>query len=121
MRKLLVAGLAALCVAQASAAEAKLTKERACPRAECMSDWTPFALTVFGPVGLPWGDWNVKGLQIGIVNSTYEFSGLQIGGINVTDRYYKFTLNLKDLRSGEIVWTDEQEIRKEQTSNTFGF
>ncbi|MGN0833192.1 MAG: penicillin-binding protein activator LpoB [Kiritimatiellia bacterium] len=39
----------------------------------------------------------------------------------VTDRYYKFTLNLKDLRSGEIVWTDEQEIRKEQTSSAFGF
>ncbi len=32
----------------------------------------------------------------------------------VTDRYFKFTLNLKDLSSGEIVWTDEQEIRKEQ-------
>ncbi|MBQ9432523.1 MAG: penicillin-binding protein activator LpoB [Kiritimatiellae bacterium] len=33
----------------------------------------------------------------------------------VTDHYYKFTMILKDLRSGEIVWTDEQEIRK--TSN----
>ncbi len=32
----------------------------------------------------------------------------------VTDRYFKFTLNLKDLSSGEIIWTDEQEIRKEQ-------
>lgn len=30
----------------------------------------------------------------------------------VTDHYYKFTMILKDLRSGEIVWTDEQEIRK---------
>jgi len=30
----------------------------------------------------------------------------------ITDRYYKFTMILKDLRSGEIVWTDEQEIRK---------
>ena len=29
-----------------------------------------------------------------------------------TDRYYKFTMILKDLRTGEIVWTDEQEIRK---------
>ena len=42
----------------------------------------------------------------------------QVGG--VTDRYYKFTLNLKDLRSGEIIWSDEQEIRKEQTRSTFG-
>jgi uncharacterized protein (TIGR02722 family) len=38
----------------------------------------------------------------------------------VTDRYYKFTLNLKDLRSGEIVWSDEQEIRKRQTTSAFG-
>lgn len=30
----------------------------------------------------------------------------------VTDHYYKITMILKDLRSGEIVWTDEQEIRK---------
>ncbi len=43
----------------------------------------------------------------------------QVGG--VTDRYYKFTLNLKDLRTGEIIWSDEQEIRKEQTKSTMGF
>ena len=42
----------------------------------------------------------------------------QVNG--VTDRYYKFTLNLKDLRTGEIVWTDEQEIRKQQERSTFG-
>lgn len=41
----------------------------------------------------------------------------QVNG--VTDRYYKFTLNLKDLRSGEIVWTDEQEIRKESEKTLF--
>ena len=40
---------------------------------------------------------------------------------DITDRYYKFTLNLKDLRSGEIIWTDEQEIRKEQVKNLMGF
>ena len=39
----------------------------------------------------------------------------------VTDRYYKFTLNLKDLKSGELVWSDEQEIRKEQTKSVMGF
>jgi len=38
-----------------------------------------------------------------------------------TDRYYVFSLNLKDLRTGEIVWTDEQEIRKEETRNVMGF
>ena len=38
-----------------------------------------------------------------------------------TDRYYKFNLNLKDIRTGEIIWTDEQEIRKEQVRNVMGF
>ena len=37
-----------------------------------------------------------------------------------TDRYYKFNLNLKDLRTGEIIWTDEQEIRKDQKRRVFG-
>jgi len=40
---------------------------------------------------------------------------------DVTDRYYKLTLNLKDLKTGEIVWTDEQELRKEQVRNVMGF
>ena len=38
----------------------------------------------------------------------------------VTDRYFKFTMNLKDLRSGELVWSDEQEIRKQQERAVFG-
>lgn len=42
----------------------------------------------------------------------------QVNGI--TDRYYKFTLNLKDIKSGELIWSDEQEIRKEQTQSSFG-
>ena len=37
-----------------------------------------------------------------------------------TDRYYKFNLNLKDIRTGEIIWTDEQEIRKDQKRRIFG-
>jgi PBP1b-binding outer membrane lipoprotein LpoB len=32
-----------------------------------------------------------------------------------TDQYYKFSMILKDLKSGEIVWADEQEIRKAST------
>ena len=40
---------------------------------------------------------------------------------DVTDRYYKFNLNLKDIKSGEIVWTDEQEVRKEQVKALIGF
>ena len=34
----------------------------------------------------------------------------QAGG--TTDHYYKFSMTLKDLSSGEIVWANEQEIRK---------
>lgn len=36
-----------------------------------------------------------------------------------TDHYYKFNMILKDLRSGEIVWSDEQEIRKVSIRPTF--
>ena len=42
----------------------------------------------------------------------------KVGG--VTDRYYKFTLNMKDIASGEIAWTDEQELRKQQTRALLG-
>ena len=37
-----------------------------------------------------------------------------------TDRYFKFNLNLKDLRTGEIIGTDEKEIRKDQKRRVFG-
>ena len=36
-----------------------------------------------------------------------------------TDRYYKFSMTLKDLRSGEIVWADEKEIRKVSNRSVF--
>ena len=37
-----------------------------------------------------------------------------------TDQYYKFSMILKDLKTGEIVWADEKEIRKEKTRPVFG-
>ncbi len=37
------------------------------------------------------------------------------------DQYYKFSMTLKDLRSGELVWADEQEIRKESVKPRLGF
>jgi uncharacterized protein (TIGR02722 family) len=43
----------------------------------------------------------------------------QVG--RTTDQYYKFSMVLKDLRSGELVWADEQEIRKESTRPRMGF
>lgn len=42
----------------------------------------------------------------------------QING--VTDRYYKFTLNVKDLATGEIAWSDEKEIRKIEKKAVLG-
>ncbi len=37
----------------------------------------------------------------------------------VTDQYYKFSMILKDLRTGELVWADEKEIRKESIKSRF--
>lgn len=37
-----------------------------------------------------------------------------------TDVYYKFTLNLVDVQTGIIEWTDEKEIRKEARRPIFG-
>jgi len=37
------------------------------------------------------------------------------------DQYYKFSMTLKDLRSGEIIWADEKEIRKESVQPVLGF
>ena len=36
------------------------------------------------------------------------------------DQYYKFSMILKDLKTGEIVWADEKEIRKASTRPVFG-
>ena len=43
----------------------------------------------------------------------------QVG--RTVDQYYKFSMVLKDLRSGELVWADEQEIRKESVKPRVGF
>lgn len=43
----------------------------------------------------------------------------QVG--RTVDQYYKFSMTLKDLRSGEIVWADEREIRKESVRPRIGF
>jgi uncharacterized protein (TIGR02722 family) len=37
------------------------------------------------------------------------------------DQYYKFSMILKDLRTGELVWSDEREIRKESVKPVMGF
>lgn len=37
------------------------------------------------------------------------------------DQYYKFSMILKDLRTGELVWADEKEIRKASTRPAIGW
>ncbi|MCU0856875.1 MAG: penicillin-binding protein activator LpoB [Pontiellaceae bacterium] len=44
---------------------------------------------------------------------TGSLSEIKIVEGRKTDQYYKFSMILKDLKTGELVWTDEQEIRKE--------
>jgi len=39
---------------------------------------------------------------------------------NVKDVYYKFTMNLKNLQTGILEWSDEKEIRKVGKRSTFG-
>ncbi|HET8707979.1 MAG TPA: penicillin-binding protein activator LpoB [Pseudomonadales bacterium] len=36
------------------------------------------------------------------------------------DVYYKFTLQMMDLKSGTLVWKDEKEIRKQMSRSMFG-
>ena len=103
MKKLVVALAAAVLSASAFATEATLSAERSSAREGLLRDWTPFALTVAGPVGLPWGSWNVRGLQVGIWNDVYEFSGLQIGGINVADRAYGIQIGFINIIAGDDI------------------
>jgi len=78
----------------AFAKEATLVTEKPAYCTGCMKEWTPFALTLAGPVGLPWGAWNVYGCQIGLWNSVYEFSGLQLGVVNIASRAYGVQIGL---------------------------
>jgi len=103
MKKLILVACAVMLAFGAGAAEAKLVNERCPARGDCMTSWTPFALTLAGPVGLPWGDWNVKGLQIGVWNDVYEFSGLQIGVVNVADRAYGVQIGVVNVIAGEDI------------------
>ena len=57
------------------------------PASGCMSAYTPFKLTLVGPVALPWGSWDVYGLEIGVWNATDVMKGLQVGAVNVTDAF----------------------------------
>lgn len=69
------------------AEQATLTTVHPGPASGCMSAYTPFKLTLVGPVALPWGSWDVYGLEIGVWNATDVMKGLQVGAVNVTDAF----------------------------------
>ena len=51
---------------------------------------------------------------------TANFSEIRQQAGNTTDVYYKFTMSLKNLKTGILEWSDEKEIRKVFTRGTFG-
>ena len=85
MRRCLLAVAFALVASASFAKEANLTVVRSEPSG-CMSDWTPFRISLAGPVALPWGNWNVIGLDVGIWNDSEEMDGLEIGVVNTVYR-----------------------------------
>jgi penicillin-binding protein activator len=51
---------------------------------------------------------------------TANFSEIRQRAGSVTDVYYKFTMNLKNLKTGILEWSDEKEIRKTHNRSMFG-
>lgn len=51
---------------------------------------------------------------------TANFSEIRQRQGNVIDTYYKFTMNLKNLKTGILEWSEEKEIRKTFKRATFG-
>lgn len=108
MKKAFVVGLVlfAAVFAQANVAQVKVVGKN--PPTGCMSDWTPLKLSLAGPVALPPGYWDLKGLdigvwcwsenvdgcQIGIVNAADVMRGCQIGVVNVTRQAYGVQIGL---------------------------
>ncbi len=51
---------------------------------------------------------------------TANFSEIEQRNSDTKDVYYKFTMNLKNLSTGILEWSDEKEIRKTATRAFFG-
>jgi uncharacterized protein (TIGR02722 family) len=51
---------------------------------------------------------------------TANFSEIEQRNSDTRDVYYKFTMNLKNLTTGILEWSDEKEIRKIAERSTFG-
>ncbi len=52
---------------------------------------------------------------------TANLAEIRTSAGRTTDVYYKFTMNLKNLKTGILEWSDEKEIRKVQTRRRLGF
>lgn len=116
MKNVMLVVALALVAPVSFAKEATVTVVRSEP-CGCMSEWTPFRISLAGPVALPWGDWNVKGLdvglwndaaemdglELGVVNTTYRMRGLQVGVVNVTRNAYGVQLGVVNvIRANDI-------------------
>lgn len=51
---------------------------------------------------------------------TSNFSEIKQKAGSTTDVYYKFTMSLKNMKTGILEWSDEKEIRKVFNRGTFG-
>ena len=51
---------------------------------------------------------------------TSNLSEIEQSAGRLKDVYYKFTMSLRDLKTGRLIWADEQEIRKQKTRSVFG-
>lgn len=51
---------------------------------------------------------------------TANLSEITQKGGGITDVYYKFTMSLKNLKTGILEWSDEKEIRKVKKRSVFG-
>jgi uncharacterized protein (TIGR02722 family) len=51
---------------------------------------------------------------------TSNFSEIRQKAGSTTDVYYKFTMSLKNLKTGILEWSDEKEIRKVYNRGAFG-
>ena len=72
-------------------------------------------MTFSGPTAVNFGQ------QIGAeFLLTANFSEIRQKAGGVTDVYYKFTMNLKNLKTGILEWSDEKEIRKVFKKSLFG-
>lgn len=93
MKNLLLA-IAVVASAAVFGAEANLRVEGKNPPSELMRSYTPLSINIITPVGLPPGFWNVKGLQIGVINWVEDFDGWQIGVVNTTDVFRGWQLGV---------------------------